>query len=215
MNLKKKNFFLFFILKIYVIIASNIIFYLKDSMGNSPCKNKYLFEVVDFWLVSSFSGWKSTALFAIDGGKRTNLPTQLNYDTEDSVHNFLVPTRKDFEYHIKVLKETAHVMVLEGKYIRYTIAMSADVNKYLICDIGNDPKEGDKIFIFGKKYKNLIGEIVNYNKKKKKVLVELIPSLKYIGDKTGFIKVPKSSCYGLQKIVESPFSEAYWIMDDD
>lgn len=184
-------------------------------MGNSQCKNKYLFEVEDFWIVSNFSGWKSTALFAIDGKKRTNLSTRLNYDTEDNVHNFLVPIRKDFEYHIKVLKETAHIMASEGKYIRYIIAMSVDVNKYLICDIGNDLKEGDKIFIFGKKYKNLIGKIVNYNKKKKKVFVELIPSLKYIGDKTGFIKVPKSFCYGLKKIVESPFSEAYWIMDDD
>lgn len=186
-------------------------------MGNSPVKkNKYLFEVEDFWIISNFSGWKSTALFNIEGNKRTNLSTQLNYDTEDNVHNFLVPVRKDFGYDTKVLKETAHVMIFEGKYNRYTVKLSIDVNKYLICDIGNDLKEGDKIFIFGKKYKNLMGKIVNYNKKKKKVIVELIPSLKkYNGDDMGFIKIPKSSCYGLRKIVESPYSEEYWIVDDD
>lgn len=186
-------------------------------MGNSPNKkNKYLFEVEDFWIISNFSGWKSTALFNIEGNKRTNLSTQLNYDVEDNVHDFLVPIRKDFGYCIKVLRETAHVMIVERKYTRYGVKLSIDVNKYLICDAGNDLEIGDKIFIFGKKYKNLIGEIVNYNKKKKKVFVKLIPSLKkYIGDQTGFIKIPKSSCYGLRKIVESPFSEEYWIEDDD
>lgn len=186
-------------------------------MGNSPIKkNKYLFEVEDFWIISNFSGWKSTALFDIEGNKRINLSTRLNYDAEGKVHNFLVPIRKDFGYEIKVLRETAHVMIVEEKYTRYNVKLSIDVNKYLICDVGNDLEIGDKIFIFGKKYKNLIGEIVNYNKKKKKVFVKLIPSLKkYIGDKTGFIKIPKSSCYRLRKIVESPFSEDYWIVDDD